>query len=120
MGKEILERQVFGTGAVLFRAGEPPRSAYLIQSGSVNIVLQKSGVDEVVGTVQAGELVGEMALVDAQPRSATAVAREATTCIVITPADFERRLERSDAFVRAMVKILTQRLRRMTGPAPAD
>ena len=120
MGKEVLERQVLGTGGVLFSAGEPPRFAYLIQPGAVDIVLQKAGVDQVVGAVKAGELIGETALVDSQPRSATAVAREPTPCIVITPTDFKCGLRRSYSFVRAMVKILTQRLRKTTGPQPAD
>ena len=112
--KEVLERQVFGTGEVIFRIGEPPRVAYLIQSGQVNIVVPVDDKDKVVGTLVAGELFGEMALVDSQPRSATAVAQQATTCIVITPIDFQRRLEKSDAFVRAMVRLLTKRLRKMT------
>ena len=112
--KEILERQVFGPGDVIFRIGEPPRVAYLIQSGSVNIVVPADDKDKVVGTLQAGDMFGEMALVDSQPRSATAVAVTALTCIVITPIDFQRRLEKSDAFVRAMVRLLTKRLRKMT------
>ena len=45
---------------------------------------------------------------------ATAVAAGHTTCIVITPTDFTRRLEKSDPFVRAMVRLLTKRLRKMT------
>ncbi len=112
--QEILERQVFGTGDVIFRVGEPPRVAYLIQSGQVNIVVPADDTDKVVGTLVAGELFGEMALVDSQPRSATAIAQQPTTCIVITPIDFQRRLEKSDAFVRAMVRLLTRRLRKMT------
>lgn len=71
-----------------------------------------SGTDQVVDTLVAGELLGEMALVDSQPRSATAVAKVVTTCIVITPTDFQHRLEKSDPFVRAMLKVLTRRLRK--------
>ena len=110
--QEILERQVFGTGEVIFRVGEPPRVAYLIQSGQVNIVVPVDDTDKVVGTLVAGELFGEMALVDSQPRSATAVAKVVTTCIVITPTDFQHRLEKPDPFVRAMLKVLTRRLRK--------
>ncbi len=69
--------------------------------------------DKVVGTLTAGDLFGKMALVDSQPRSATAVV-QLTTCIIISPLDFQRRLEKSDAFVRAMVRLLTRRLRKTT------
>lgn len=113
-GKEILERQVFGPGDVIFRIGEPPRVAYLIQAGAVNITVPQDDQDKIVGTLAPGDLFGEMALVDSQPRSATAVSAGTTTCIVITPTDFVRRLEKSDAFVRAMVRLLTKRLRKMT------
>lgn len=112
--KDLLERQAFGTGDVIFRIGEAPRVAYLIQSGQVNIVVPAEDKDKVVGTLVAGELFGEMALVDSQPRSATAVAQQPTTCIIISPIDFQRRLEKSDAFVRAMVRLLTRRLRKTT------
>ena len=114
VASEILQRQTFSVDEVIFRVGDQPRFAYLIQSGVVNITIAQNGADEVVGTLKAGELLGEMALVDQQPRSATAVAKEPTTCIVITPQDFQRRLEKSDAFVRSMVRVLTQRLRKMT------
>ena len=114
MATEVLKRQVFGVGEPLFKAGEPPRCAYLIQSGVVDIQVARDGQTTLVSTLEAGELVGEMALVDAQPRSATAVAKQTCTCIVVTPAEFQQRLERSDPFVRAMVKVLTRRLRKST------
>lgn len=114
MAADILQRQSFRVGGVIFSAGEPPRFAYLIQSGRVDVVIDQGETKKVVGTLEAGDMLGEMALVDKQPRSASAVAKDATTCIVITPQDFKRRLDKSDAFVRAMIKVLTQRLRKMT------
>lgn len=79
----------------------------------MNITVPLEDKDKVVGTLGPCDLFGEMALVDSQPRSATAVASGHTTCIVITPTDFIRRLEKSDPFVRAMVRLLTKRLRKM-------
>ena len=114
MGKEVLERQVFHAGEAVFRVGDPPRCAYLIQSGMIEIKLARDGTDVVVDTLEAGDLLGEMALVDSQPRSATAVAKVPTTCIVIAPTDFQHRLEKCDPFVRAMLKVFTRRLRKST------
>ncbi|MBM4438451.1 MAG: cyclic nucleotide-binding domain-containing protein [Actinobacteria bacterium] len=114
MSIELLNHQVFNGGEVIFKAGESPRCAYLIQSGAVNILAGREDHAPIVTTLVAGDLLGEMALVDAQPRSATAVAKQTTTCITIMPGDFGSRLAKSDPLVRAMVKSLTRRLRQTT------
>jgi CRP-like cAMP-binding protein len=120
LAKDVLERQSFSTGEVIFKKGDAPRAAYLIQAGSVNIVVGEDDEATVVGTLFAGELLGEMALVDAQPRSATAEAKQPTTVVVITAVEFSKRLEKSDPFVRSMVRVLTQRLRNMTEASHGD
>jgi CRP-like cAMP-binding protein len=114
MTTELLNRQVFSGGDIIFKAGEVPRCAYLIQSGAVDIVAGRDERIALVTTLVAGDLLGEMALVDAQPRSATAVAKQTTKCITITPGDFGTRLAKSDPLVRALVKSLTRRLRQTT------
>jgi CRP-like cAMP-binding protein len=124
LAKDVLERQSFSTGEVIFKKGENPRAAYLIQAGSVKIVVgEGEGEGEettVVETLVAGDLVGEMALVDAQPRSATAQAKQPTTVVVITAIEFAKRMEKSDPFMRSMVRMLTKRLRNMTEASSED
>ena len=120
LAKDVLERQSFSTGEIIFNKGEPPRAAYLIQAGSVNVVVGEGEDATVVGTLKAGDLLGEMALVDAQPRSATAEAKQPTVVVVITAIEFAKRLEKSDPFVRSMVRVLTQRLRNMTATSNGD
>lgn len=88
---EILRRESFATAQVIFKAGDAPRFAYLIQSGAVAISVQRDGKDVALGTLAAGELFGEMALIDAKPRSATATAAEPTTCVVMTALEFNKR-----------------------------
>jgi CRP-like cAMP-binding protein len=68
----------------------------------------------------AGDLLGEMALVDAQTRSATAQAKQPTTVIVITAIEFAKRMEKSDPFMRSMVQALTKRLRNMNEARSED
>ena len=114
MKKEVLKRELFPSGTALFKAGDPSGCAYLIQQGKVEITTEREGETVVLNTLGAGELVGEMALVDAKPRSATAVAKAATTGIVITPLDLRVRLEKADPLLRALVKVLTQKLRKAT------
>ena len=114
------DRRRSSTGEIIFNKGEPPRAAYLIQAGSVNIVVGEGEDATVVGTLKAGDLLGEMALVDAQPRSATAEAKQPTVVVVITAIEFAKRLEKSHPFVRSMVRVLTQRLRNMTATSNGD
>ena len=122
MAKDVLERQSFSTGEVIFKKGENPRAAYLIQAGSVKIVVGEGEGEEttMVETLAAGDLLGEMALVDAQPRSATAQAKQPTTVIVITAIEFAKRMEKSDPFMRSMVQALTKRLRNMNEARSED
>lgn len=115
MSGEVLVRESFAVGQVIFNAGEPPRFAYIIQSGSVEISTLRDGKDVVLGVLGPGDLFGEMALVDALPRSATATAREATTCVVMRASEFQKRVESSDPIVRALLKMLTARLRKADG-----
>jgi CRP-like cAMP-binding protein len=56
-----------------------------------------------------------MALIEERPRAATAVATQATTCIVITAMDLKDRLQQSDPLVRALVRALSVKLRKATG-----
>ena len=122
MAKDVLERQSFSTGEVIFKKGENPRAAYLIQAGSVKIVVGEGEGEKatMVETLAAGDLLGEMALVDAQPRSATAQAKQQTTVIVITAIEFAKRMEKSDPFMRSMVQALTKRLRNMNEARSED
>ena len=65
----------YKAGHVICREGDPGDCMYVIQAGEVNVVIRGSGGQEVpLATLKAGELMGEMTLVDAQPRSADVVA----------------------------------------------
>ncbi|MDA0261004.1 MAG: cyclic nucleotide-binding domain-containing protein [Proteobacteria bacterium] len=110
----ILNRQHYHKGDRIFRTGDCATSAFLIQAGSVDIVVGQGSNETVVGTLGPGEIFGEMALLDDAPRSAAAMARESTTCVLITRTDFQKRVDKSDPFIRALLKLLTKRLRTTT------
>ena len=116
MAKVILNRQTFKIGEYLFKTGDPPLCAYLIQSGTVDVVVNKDGEDTVVGSLEAGQLVGEMALIDNQARSAAARAQTATTCVLVSKEEFKKRIEKADPLTRAILKMLVDRLRKATAP----
>ena len=65
----------YAAGHVICREGDPGDCMYVIQAGEVNVVIRGQGGQEVpLATLKSGELLGEMTLVDAQPRSADVIA----------------------------------------------
>ncbi|NJL24025.1 MAG: cyclic nucleotide-binding domain-containing protein [Calothrix sp. SM1_5_4] len=110
------EAQPFGGGDTIFYKGEPAKALYLIKSGTIKIQQgTKSGDSVDVATLSAGSHFGEMAFVDGQPRSATAVATERTELIVIPYEKLEAYLKKNTEiavkFYRELANFLCGRLR---------
>lgn len=106
-----IETRNFRKDEVLFNAGDPPDDAFVIDSGRVDIVIDNYGEPLVIETLGRGDFVGEIALIDERPRTATAIAREDTHCAVFTKAEFDRALEKSDLLAVTLLHVLTKRLR---------
>src|SRR5690606_41153917 len=66
-------------GETLFREGDPPGPAYLIERGTLEVSALRDGEQMVLGTLGPGDLLGEMALIDQAPRTAAVVALEDCT-----------------------------------------
>ena len=114
MTTDMLEYKLFDEGEVIFNEGDVPRCAYLIHAGAVNVVVDGKGGAAVVDTLEPGEFFGEMALVDNEPRSATAIAKVPTTCATVSKEDFEGILNQAEPLTRAMLELLVKRLRKTT------
>jgi CRP-like cAMP-binding protein len=79
-----IERRRFAPGEVVFEEGDDAHAeAYLVHSGSVDIVKRYAGGERRLNLVKEGELLGEMALFRHAPRSAAAVAVTETELLVI-------------------------------------
>ncbi len=105
--KKVMDRQVFAIDQVIFREGKPGNAAYVVQEGKVEVFKTLNGDEEVIlGTIEAGGLFGELALVDNQPRMASARATERTVLISINRQTFEKKMLSSDRFIRAILRIL--------------
>lgn len=79
-------------GAVLCREGDPGRSCFVLATGSTHVVRTIDGEEKVLATLRAGAIVGQMALVDRSPRSATVIAASYTVVLELTREVFERLL----------------------------
>lgn len=99
-------------GEVFIRQGDPARAAYIIEQGRVEIYFEKQGQPpQVVGTRGAGTIIGEMALIDDAPRTASIRAIEDCKLIEITREDFTRRLNGSDPIMQMVMRVLMTRYR---------
>ncbi len=109
---DAIEVRNFGTGEALFEAGDTPGDAFIIASGMVDIVVDNYGEPLVIETLERGEFVGEMALIDDGPRTASAIATAETQCVVFTKREFDDAIERSDLLIVSLLRLLAKRLRK--------
>lgn len=109
---KILDRRVYREGQVIFREGEQSWAAFLIESGSVDIVKGAEGPSpKTLATIGRGDLFGEMGLIDGSPRSATAQAAQVTVVQVINEKEFHRLLTTAEPGLVALLKVILRRLR---------
>ena len=111
----LIERKVFAEGDAVFKQGSTGRTAFIIQKGAVDIVLETpDGTEKLLANVGAGAIFGEMSLIDDNPRMATARVTEPTTVIVVTEQMFLQKLEKSDPFIRGLMNIMAETIRSMS------
>ena len=94
-------------GTVVFKAGEPGGEFFIIEEGSVSVRLG----DRTIETLGRGEIFGEMALVDAKPRSATIVAETDCVLVPISEKQFVLMVREAPYFALSVMRVLAQRLR---------
>ena len=106
-----VEVVTFPKGKVLFKQGERGDAAYVVQSGAVGMYREAQGRKIPLATVRRGELFGEMAAIDNNPRMATAFALEESLVMVIPIDILLDKLRKADPFIRAMIHMLMNNLR---------
>ncbi len=101
----------FDTDEYIFREGDPGDCAYIIESGMVEVALDKDGRKLVMATLTKGDILGEMAIIDRLPRSASARAIVPTEVMAI-PLDYvSQKIEQSDPTVRMFLRLAMARYR---------
>lgn len=104
------DQQHFASGQTIFSEGEPGDVMYVIAEGELEVRAR----DRVIETIGAGQLIGEMALIDAQPRSATVIARTDCALIPVDSRRFLRLVQHTPYFALQVMQVLADRLRRQT------
>jgi CRP-like cAMP-binding protein len=114
MADRVLERKTYQSGDRLFREGDEGNQAFVIEEGEIQIVKAAGDKEIILASVGKGGIVGEMALLDDSPRMATARASKGGRAIVISRQMFEAKMNKADPFIRGLLNILADHVRRMS------
>src|ERR1700733_4933201 len=100
----------YRAGEVLFREGESGEEMFVIQSGTVQITKHASGEERPLATLGRGEFLGEMAILNGKPRTATAIVLEDARVLVIDAKTLETMISKNPEIALRLIKKLARRL----------
>lgn len=101
-------------GDHLFKEGDGSNAMYLIRSGMVRIFKKKGESQIEIDTLRSGQIVGEMAFLDGNPRSASAEALMDTELVEISKSVYDSTMIQVPEWVKVLLKAIVARLRSTT------
>lgn len=101
----------FEPGQVIFEQGQPGDFMYVVKSGEIELKINGNTVD-VLGD---GDMFGEMALIDQEPRSGSAVAKTACELIRMDQEAFKTMIKHTPSFALKAMSLMAKRLRKRSG-----
>lgn len=103
--------RTFHAGELIFERGDEGECVYIVRDGSVDL----KEADRLIETVTAPGLFGEMALIEHEPRSLTAVAATDAALIEIPVRHFWVLVHETPYFAQLVMRVMARRLRRNSG-----
>ncbi len=103
----IMREVTFEEGQTIFKKGEIGHCMYVIYAGEISIYDHET----LLATFSKGDVFGELALLDAEPRSASAIAENDVLLFRIDQEDFYDLMEERNELLRSVLRILCQRIR---------
>ncbi|MBX3261968.1 MAG: cyclic nucleotide-binding domain-containing protein [Labilithrix sp.] len=104
-------RRTFRAGEAIVREGEPGDAAYIIVEGRCEIRKETPTGTQTLHTIEPGAVFGEMAILTQGPRTATVIAVEPTTVLVVTSHDLEHEMAALKPWMATLLKSLASRFR---------
>jgi CRP/FNR family cyclic AMP-dependent transcriptional regulator len=102
----------FPRGDALFHQGDDPGMVLIIRAGRIKVsVVTPDGHDVMLGYLQPGTVLGDLAALDGEPRSTTAIAIDAVEALGIPMLAFRTLLDERPGIMRALMLVSAQRLR---------
>lgn len=112
-----LKPRELSAGEILFNQGDPGNELIIVKEGSVAIFVPVEGAPgggQAIRIFQPGELLGEMALIDRKPRSASARAEQPSKILTLKESDFQRLLSQHPEMALSVMSGLNDRIRYTT------
>lgn len=111
LSKMLVEKR-HRKGSVIFFEGDPGDALFIVASGMIKIYrVAEDGREKTLAILRDGDVFGEMALLDGEPRSAIAETLESTTLFALHRKDFSTFLSANPSIATHIIKVLCARLR---------
>ena len=111
----LLQQKRYNRGEVIFHQGDVGTALFIVRQGEVAIRLSSpEGREVILALVSRGYAFGELALLDGEPRSTDAVAREETDLLKLQREDFQRFLSERPQVAMDLLAVLSRMVRRVT------
>jgi len=101
----------YSPGDHVVRQGDPGLGLYFITAGRVRVEINRNGANSPVAELQAGDVVGELSIIDNKPRSANVVCLTDTSCLLLTRDSFLKLIRNYPEIAIQMARALAARLR---------
>ncbi len=112
--QDSFERMVYRAGEIVFFEGDVGEHAYVVDSGEIRIARKRTTGEELtLAHLNRGDLFGELALIDDQPRSASATAASDSELMTLDRATFQAQLQVNPERCRRLFRIFSARMRSM-------
>ena len=106
--------KVYQDGEVVIRQGEAGDHMYVIQEGRVEVVMDQGGKEVRLGIREGGHLLGEMAIFERAPRSATVRALGRARILTVDKKSILRRIHEDPSLAYGMVQTMSHRIRELS------
>ncbi|ATB44102.1 cAMP-binding protein [Cystobacter fuscus] len=111
----LMQQRRYVKGEVIFHKGDVGTALFIVRRGEVAIRLSSSeGREVILAMLHRGDSFGELALLDGEPRSTDAVAREETHLLSLHQEDFRRFLAERPLVAMGLLAVLSRMVRRVT------
>src|SRR3990172_13148241 len=107
---QIASYETYQDGQIIFKEGDNGDWIYVVDEGEVDISKNVGGQQIVIETLKEGDVFGEMAYIEKQPRSATATARGKTVVGIIDRNFFDTEFNKISADFQKVIKTVAFRL----------